>query len=255
MDFQEFKQVVSRKMKIDLQGYKEGQLKRRLGHLMRAQGYKNYEDYYHALLQNEKQKEIFLDKFTINVSEFFRNKDIFLTLEKNILPELLARKKRLKIWSAACANGAEPYSVAMILDTLTPGNAHTIDATDIDEKILLEARRGCYKFDQVKNVSTFRLKKYFQQQDEFWCVVPEIKRKVNFKKHDLLRDTYPQGYDLIICRNVTIYFTKETQNKLYRNFARSLNTEGVLFIGATESILDYQELGFSKIFPWFYKKL
>ncbi|MBZ4686962.1 MAG: chemotaxis protein methyltransferase CheR [Clostridia bacterium] len=255
MDFNDFRQAVSKKLNIDLQGYKERQLKRRIDHLMKSQGFDAYEDYYRVLAKDNKQKDVFLDKLTINVSEFFRNKNVFETLENKILPTLLSRKKKLKIWSAACSNGAEPYSVAIILHELTPGVTHTIDATDIDEKMLYAAREGSYRKELLKNVSQERLEKYFQKDNELWSVIPEIKRKVNFKKHDLLRDEYPNGYDLIICRNVTIYFTKETQNRLYRKFWSSLVADGILFIGATESILNYRELRFTKISPWFYQKV
>ncbi|WP_341451573.1 CheR family methyltransferase [Desulfonispora thiosulfatigenes] len=167
---------------------------------------------------------------------------------------MIRKKGKLKIWSAACSNGAEPYSVAMILDQLTPRQIHTIDATDIDDKILQDARKGCYKADLLKNVSPDRLAKYFTKDGDTFCLSQDIKNKVKFKKHDLIKDSYQTNYDLIICRNVTIYFTKEIQNQLYENFRKSLAPDGILFIGATESVLDHKELGFNKVSPWFYQK-
>jgi len=254
LEFSDFKQAISNLFNIELQGYKEGQLKRRIEHLMSNQGYNTYENYFQALSNDKSQQEIFLDKFTINVSEFFRNKKAFETLEKNILSMLVTKKDKLKIWSAACSNGAEPYSIAIILDELTPGKKHIIDATDIDKKVLREARTGIYKKDQIKNVSHNRLRKYFSTNGELWAIVPEIKRRVNFRYHDLLKHNYRSGYDLIICRNVVIYFTRETQNQIYRKFWQSLNPDGILFIGGTESIFNYRELGFTPVYPWFYKK-
>lgn len=255
MEFEEFRKKVSQLISVNLEGYKEKQLKRRIDHLITTQGYKDYDEYYLALKNDGEQKHIFLDKLTINVSEFFRNKLIFETLEKTIFPKLLKEKSKLKIWSAACSNGSEPYSVAMILDKLTPNVIHTIDATDLDEKILAEAQKGVYKEDLLKNVSPERLKKYFTKTDNLWSISPSIKRKIRFRKHDLLKDRYQNNYDLIICRNVTIYFTKEIQNMLYENFRNSLTSGGILFIGATESILNHKELGFTKVSPWFYQKI
>lgn len=254
MDFNDFSQAVSKKINIDLRGYKERQLKRRIEHLMKSQGFDTYEAFYKALSKDQKQQDIFLDKLTINVSEFFRNENVFEVLEKKVLPTLLLRKKKLRIWSAACSNGAEPYSVAIILSKITPDVFHTVDATDIDEKMLSAARVGSYRNELVKNISQERLEKYFQRDEEHWNLIPELKRKVNFFKHDLLKDKYSSEYDLIICRNVTIYFTRETQNRLYRNFWKALAKDGILFIGATESMLNYRELGFRKFSPWFYQK-
>lgn len=254
MDFEEFRIKASSLIGINLEGYKEKQLKRRIDHLLNYEGFKGYDDYLVALRNDIIQKQLFIDKLTINVSEFFRNKAIFDTLEKDILPKLLEQNPRLKIWSAACSNGAEPYSVAMILNELTPRSMHTIDATDIDDKILEDAHEGLYKKDLVKNVSPARMSKYFTKEEDLFRLDSEIKKKVRFRKHDLLKDRYQSNYDLIICRNVTIYFTREIQNQLYENFKKSLAPGGILFIGATESVLDHKEFGFNKISPWFYQK-
>jgi len=168
---------------------------------------------------------------------------------------LLAGKDKLKIWSAACSNGAEPYSLAIILDELTPGVNHVIDATDIDRKILQLAQQGYYKKDLLKNIPSKRVNKYFTQEGEGYYIKPEIKKMVRFKQHDLIKEKFSKGYDLIVCRNVTIYFTRETQNVLYQKFWEALNEGGVLFTGVTECILNHRELGYSAISPWFYQKI
>lgn len=254
MNFDEFKRKVYQHFDLNLDGYKEKQLKRRIDSLMQSLYFKDYGLYLQSLVNDEAQLARFLDKVTINVSEFFRNPDIFQVLEKEIIPNLLQQKNRLKIWSAACSNGCEPYSVAMILEDVSPVSRHHIDATDIDRKILEVARAGTYDSRLLKNVSPERLKKYFQPNGELYTISNKIKRKVNFKYHDLLLDPYDTDYDLIICRNVAIYFTSETQDKLYTDFYRSLATGGVLFIGATENMLKYRDYGYEKISPWFYQK-
>ncbi len=254
MEFNEFRDEVSKLFSLNLVSYKEKQLKRRIEHLMNSQGYNQYKDYLKVIKVDENQRNRFLDKLTINVSEFFRNKEIFQKLEEEYLPELLKRNDRLRIWSAACSNGSEPYSVAIILDALTPGTQHKLIATDIDRKVLLYAREAQYKKELLKNVSDTRLEKYFTQVDERYQLKDYIINKVTFERHDILMDTYERNFDLIICRNVTIYFTRDTQNGLYENFYRSLRPGGILFIGATESILNYTQFGFEKLSPWFYQK-
>jgi len=254
LDFTEFKEQISRKLGLNLSGYKEKQLKRRIEHLMISQGFKEFSEYYLALNRDQEQAKKFLEKITINVSEFFRNKDIFDKLETDIFPYLLKKTNRLKIWSAGCSIGSEAYSIAMILDHLTPKIMHTIHAFDLDERILEEAKAAKYRSDLLKNVSMERLNKYFTQEDGKYQLIDTIKNKVTFRKHDLLRDKCENDYDLIVCRNVTIYFTRETQNELYVNFFNALKPGGILFIGATESILNYSQLGFEKTSAWFYQK-
>lgn len=254
MDFSQFKAKIYKQFALNLDGYKEKQLKRRIDSLMQSQGFKEYHAYFQALISDEEQLSKFLDKVTINVSEFFRNPEIFAVLEKKILPMLLAQKSRLKIWSAACSNGCEPYSVAIIMDEIAPNGIMRLEATDIDKKILEVAKAGRYDLRSLKNVSPQRLAKYFRQEGEQYVINDAIKRKVHFRYHDLLVDSYGTGYDLIICRNVTIYFTPEMQDRLYANFYEALAPGGVLFIGATENMLKYREFGYEKISSWFYQK-
>ena len=124
-------------------------------------------------------------------------------METKILPELLEKKQVLKIWSAACSNGSEPYSLAILLEELTPGVKHQIEATDIDKKILEVAKKGYYEERFLKNVSPARLKKFFKPQDKGYAIADELRRRVRYRHHDLLNDPYGRNYDLIVCRNVT----------------------------------------------------
>lgn len=215
---------------------------------------KNYADYLQLLTQDEQQWRRFIDKITINVSEFFRNPEIFAYLEKNILPDLLAQSPNLKVWSAACADGSEPYSLAILLDELAPRGRHQIDATDIDPGALAAARRGVYSARSVQAVTPARKKRYFVKEGDNYYLSEDIRARVRFYQHDLLRDPYGSAYNLIVCRNVVIYFTAAAQYEIYRHFYQALAPGGVLFIGATESMFYYRELGFAKIAPWFYRR-
>ncbi|MBC7325216.1 MAG: protein-glutamate O-methyltransferase CheR [Moorella sp. (in: Bacteria)] len=254
MDFAQFKNEVHRRFGLYLDGYKEPQLKRRIDSLMTLLQVPDYATYLQLLARDSQQWQRFIDKITINVSEFFRNPEIFARLEREILPPLLARHHNLKVWSAACADGPEPYSVAIILNELAPGGRHQIEATDIDTGALAAARRGVYPGRAVQAVTPARLQRYFRREGDSFYLQEKIKAMVRFRQHDLLKDPYGNGYHLILCRNVVIYFTTATQNELYRRFYQALAPGGVLFIGATESLFYYRELGFSKIAPWFYRR-
>lgn len=240
--------------RLDLNSYKETQLKRRMDGLLARQKIKDYAELFHLLTSDRMAYQTFLDHLTINVSEFFRDPHRWLELEKKILPELLQPRGTIKIWSAACSIGAEPYSLGILLDELSPTRPHRLDATDIDKTILDTAQAGKYNQDAVRSVSKERLTKHFTASGSYYLIKENIKKTVSYKRHDLLTDSYPQGYDLIVCRNVTIYFTREAQDKINKGFSQSLQPGGFLFIGGSEMIFNYQELGLEKISPCFYRK-
>ncbi len=254
MEYQIFKREMKESFNLDLNGYKERQLQRRLNAIMNRLEVDNYRSLLSLLFEDRSSYDTFIDNLTINVTEFFRDKKLFGKLEDEMIPELLKRNRTLKIWSAACANGAEPYSIAMILKELTPGIRHTIDATDLDGNILQVAQRGLYPADLLKNVTSSRVRDYFEKQGDFYKLDAGIKRMVTFRKHDLLYERFRKGYDLIVCRNVMIYFTKEAQTRINRKFAQSLNRNGILFTGGSETIFDYREYGLDRLSPCFYRK-
>ena len=179
---------------------------------------------------------------------------MFDILEQNIKHILMPQTKTLKMWSAACSIGAEPYTLAMIMDRLTPGKRHNILATDIDNTILETARRGIYTSKDIKNVDEVLIKKYFIVTGDNYEIVNDMKSRITFKKHDLILDRYETDFDLIICRNVVIYFTQDAKNDIYNKFYKSMKPGALLFVGATESIYNYREFGFEKLSTFIYKK-
>lgn len=254
MDLIDFQQWVLKEYKIDLAAYKSNQLHRRILSLMSRVGVKTVEEYIKLLKSDPLQKQKFLDFITINVTEFFRNPEIFQELSSKIKSEL-SYNSGLKIWSAACSVGAEPYSLAMIVDDLSSRGNHKIVATDIDSTILQKAKNGEYVYSEIKNVSKQFLDKYFTVKDEKYCINSGIKKMVEFKKHDLILDNYESNFDLIVCRNVVIYFNGDVKDKIYKKFSESLKKGGLLFVGATESIYNYKEYGFEKTSTFIYKKV
>ncbi|HHV72192.1 MAG TPA: protein-glutamate O-methyltransferase CheR [Clostridia bacterium] len=255
-DFLYFCQKVFQKTGIDLQSYKFQQMKRRLDMLLKSNNLSNYRDYFNLISQDKEKYQEFLDKITINVSEFFRNPNQFFYLRDKILPDLYKENGPLKIWSAACSTGEEPYSVAMLIKEAGVKIKDKIIATDIDNKVLQKAMRGIYSKKSITNVPPNYLNKYFEKKsDDEYIVKKEIKDMVKFVHHNLLKDEYEKDYDLILCRNVVIYFTDETKQNLYKKFNQSLKPGGVLFTGNTELIFDAKSLGFRSIATFFYQKI
>lgn len=239
---------------IDLSFYKESQMRRRLAAALTKSGHANLLDYWRAIESNPALLKDFVDFVTIGVSSFFRNHEKYDELANTILPGLLATRGTLKIWSAGCSTGPEPYSIAIILSELVPGARHRIIGTDINEFALKFAREGVYRYDDVKEVKPDLVQKYFNEEEGELRLKDRVRQMVEFRCHNLLADSYEQGCDLIVCRNVMIYFTDEAKAMVFRGFHASLRPGGILFIGGTETIMAAPTLGFEPISPFFYRK-
>lgn len=255
MDFNEFHKWVHRELGINLSAYKPEQLNRRINSLMTRVGIKSLDEYTVAIKNNSEQRQKFLDFITINVTEFYRNPELFVELENEIRNHLLKQATNLKIWSAACSIGCEPYTLAMILDKISPLGTHKIIATDIDNTILSKAKDGIYSKNEMKAVSEADIKKYFKIQGDKYYISDKIKNMVELKRHDLILDNYDKDFDLILCRNVVIYFNNDIKQEIYSKFSKSLKKGGLLFVGATESIYNYRDFGFEKASTFIYKKV
>ena len=254
-DWAAFKQKLKMKTEIDLDLYKEAQMRRRIGNLVTRGSFDSYVDYFDHVSKDKEEFAAFIEYLTINVSEFFRTPDKFSKLETDVIPELLTRSPTLNIWSAGCSIGAEVYSLTMILKDLTPGKKHRLLATDLDIEIIAKAKKGVYTDNELKALDPKRKEKYFTKtSDGRFAIKDEIKQCVEFKRHNLLKDPFEKGFDLILCRNVVIYFTEEAKDKLYRNFFAALKPGGFLFVGATEAILNSRKMGYVSPQPFFYQK-
>lgn len=137
---------------------------------------------------------------------------------------------------------------------MTPNVRHRILASDLDIEILAKAKKGVYMENEIKAMTPERKKKYFDVVDGKYAVKQEIKSAIEFKRHNLLKDPFEKDFDLILCRNVVIYFTEEAKDQLYANFFRALKPGGILFVGATEAILNFRKLGYTSFQPFFYQK-
>lgn len=254
-DYEKFKKDVFALTKIDLNAYKEKQMRRRIDTLITKNSIDTYDKYVDLIKKDKTKFEEFVNFLTINVSEFYRNPEQWEILEKEVFPKLIQKfGKNLKIWSAACSTGDEPYSLAMALSRLMPLSNIKIIATDIDKQVLDTARMGLYRDKSIASVPKDLKDKYFKQVGTSFQISDEIKRCVEFKEHNLLKDPYPSGCHLIVCRNVVIYFTEEAKDEIYKKFHESLNKGGALFIGSTEQIMNYRELGYIRNKSFFFEK-
>ena len=253
-DWELFKEKLFAKSNINLNDYKPAQMQRRIMNLATRYGKTTYMDFFRLVETDSKLYKEFIDYLTINVTEFFRTPEKFVELEDKVLPDLLAKSSKLNIWSAGCSIGAEPYSLAMILMEKTPTVRHRILATDLDTEMLAKAKNGAYSANELKNLPAARLSRYFREAAGSYILQDAVKERVEFQRHNLLLDRFESGFDLILCRNVVIYFTEEAKDALYRRFFAALKPGGVLFVGGTEAILNFRDIGFQHYVPFFYKK-
>ena len=254
-DYEYFKNEIMAMTAIDLNSYKEKQMKRRIDTLITKHGIKGYDQYVKALKTEKSYFEEFINYITINVSEFYRNPDQWKFLDEKVIPDMIQKfGKNLKIWSAACSTGDEPYSLVMALSKHLPLNQIKIFATDLDQQVIAKAKVGLYGSKSIESVPEDLKKKYFTQVAGSYKIADEIKARVEFKEHNLLKDNYPTDYHLIVCRNVLIYFTEEAKDAVFRKFQKSLMKGGYLFIGSTEQIINYKEVGFDRNNSFFYSK-
>jgi chemotaxis protein methyltransferase CheR len=255
LEYAVFKKSAGELTGIDLSSYKSQQMDRRINSLKMSWNIETYEEYLNILKTNPQKFQEFVKKLTINVSEFFRNPERFHELWQQILPEMLTYSAaKLRIWSAGCSDGAEPYSVAIIAKELRVESKVQILATDVDKEILNKAKQACYGANEVKSLPPELLGKYFTCEDNLYCLKTQIKEMVEFRSHNLLLDPFETNLDLIICRNVVIYFTEEVKNTLYQKFYRSLKEGGYLLVGGTEPLLNYRQMGFESKISLFYRK-
>lgn len=252
-DYLIFVKKIYEKTGIDLALYKEAQMKRRLTSLFQKRGFCSFQDFYRALIENEELLAEFLDRMTINVSEFYRNRKRWEILERMILPDLI-KDKKIKLWSAACSTGEEPYTLAMMLLKYLKPSSIQLLATDIDKNAIARAKIGIYPERSLQEMPSEMKVDYFIKKSELYHILPEIKKMPVFKQQNLLSAHFDKEFDLIVCRNVLIYFTEQAKEILYQKFSDSLKKGGILFVGSTEQIFHPEKYGLHSVDTFFYQK-
>jgi chemotaxis protein methyltransferase CheR len=259
--YNQVKSSVKQILGIDLNHYKDEQMRRRLDSWLVRSGEQNWERYFSRLRIDTGELSRFRNYLTINVSEFFRDADRWQTMRTKILPDLMreapiTRNPRLRIFSAGCSIGPEPYTLAILMNEVFRGQPFHILATDLDRGALAKAKaRGPFTAEEIRNVSPEQRAAYFDPSGPPFFVTEKLSRQITFQEQNLLQDQFDNNFDLIVCRNVIIYFTFEAKAALYEKFSRALRPGGILFLGGTEIIPKPQEYSLQSYGISFYKKV
>ena len=235
---------IYRERGYDFREYKTASVERRVNKRLFEHHLETYGQYAALLDRSPNEYGKLFDTLLINVSEFFRDPEAWDLIESEIIPGILAKKTKgdsIRVWSAGCSTGEEPYSLAILLaeklgDTITDYEIR-IYATDIDEKALGEARSGRFAYDKLKNVDAGLLEKYFTPDNGFYKIQRSVRQMIAFGRQDLVSDAPISRLDMIICRNVLIYFKSDLQNRVIANFHYALNEGGYAFFGKSESMM------------------
>jgi len=253
-DFKDFLNRYRKISGIDLSLYNQAQVFRRFNGIILKHKFATFRELSEAMERDPQIREECLRKSTIHVTDFFRDKVYWDVLQKNI--EDLARYRLpLRIWSAGCSTGEEAYSLAYMLSNLLPKSCWELMASDLDRNTLTTAVAGIYHAKSIKNLEEKDLTAMFAKAGEdLYQVKDRLRQRVSFFRHDLLLDTYPANLDIIVCRNVIIYFNESAKIQVFNKFTRALNPKGMLFIGGSEQIMAPEEVNLVKESIYFYRK-
>ena len=228
---------------FDILQYKERPLKRRLAVRLRACQINTYQEYAQRLAQDKTEYPKLLDALTINVTNFYRNPETFKALTTKVMPLLANRYEQaqpLTIWSAGCSSGEEPYSLAILWREYSGGSGVNrpcrIIATDIDRQSMEKAGQGVYDQNSMNEIPPELIGKYFKPVSKNYILDEEIKNMVEYRHFDLLEPSPFTGLDLILCRNVLIYFSRQAQEFIFDSFKKSLRPGGFLVLGKVETL-------------------
>ena len=241
-DFMLFSTLIYNQSGIHFSSNNRSILESRLKERLKEQNLSNIQAYYNLILKDPEEMKILLDSVTTNLTRFFRNTGHFQTLENHVIPDLVDYKKKknnyyLKVWSAGCSTGEEPYSIAMILkEKLSPAIRTEIIASDLSLQSLMKAQEGFYTDNKVGGIPKPYLKKYFEKKHKGYQIKETIKSMVKFDYHNLKFESGLRNVDILFCRNVIIYFDKAAQKALINRFWDIMNSHSFLFLGHSESL-------------------
>lgn len=238
-DFLALKRYIEGTLKMQLSNYKVEYIKRRLSSRMRSTGKDSFGHYLTYLKATPDELEPLKKALTIHVTEFFRDADVWDAVRTIVIPEILKERARIRIWSAGCSTGEEPYSLAMIVYEFMQKNKDInvlIYATDIDEPTLERAKEGIYDPKALQKMTDAQIRKHFMQLPSgMFQVKPHLKELIRFRRHDLMSGAPISRFlDMVTCRNVTIYFNENQKNELAKLFHEALTPGGFYIMGKTE---------------------
>jgi len=280
LEYEWFKKKIQGLAGIDLSDYRPEQMKRLVKKIMDSWGARSYVDLYRKLEADPARVQDFKAQVTINVSYLFRDMSRWRHLEELLReqvrekpPDKTSGAAGIRAWSAGCSIGAEPYSLAILLEEFAsepgfPGFSYRIFCSDIDPDMIRRGMDGVFTDKELKETPEEYVKKYFNPIErpalpwsqkstarEFFRVVPPIRANLRFRNENIVDSTYEEAFDLVVCRNVMIYFNDDVKKGLFRNFNRAVTDGGLLFIGATEVIFNPVDFGFEGAAPGIYRKV
>ncbi|HEX9934284.1 MAG TPA: protein-glutamate O-methyltransferase CheR [bacterium] len=264
-EFELIKRLIYQKAGIFLKDHKKTLVANRLRKRLDTLGLDNYRDYYDYITQNptgRHELSVFIDCLTTNETFFFRYREQLDYLTQTILPERIVRKRRdekIRVWSAGCSSGEEPYSIAILMNERFERNAldsMEIVASDISQSAIEKAQLGAYRPYAVQRIQEPLKKKYFVKdtKSEDFQLNGEIQKRIRFFRHNLLEPFRQGKFDVVLCCNVLIYFDKESKNKAIANIFQSLKSDGCFLVGFSESLMENMSQ-FAYIRPAVYRKM
>jgi chemotaxis protein methyltransferase CheR len=261
-DFENFCKGVKEMLGVDLSLYKRKQMERRARGLASRNHAETLTEYLHMLQKDAVLLDRFMERMTITVSQLWRNTDIFDAIEQELLPELDKRSdgRRLRLWSAGCSYGAEPYTLASICLEMKDRLSRTpqIKGTDINPRMIEKAKRGNFTEEDARDAPPRLLQKYFSRTPSGWTAGPAIRQLVSFKVENLFDPANAKRNDhadLILFRNVAIHFEREKRDEVHKILADSLAPGGILVLGSTEMIVDPGSIGLERVRPFVFRKV
>lgn len=238
--------IMKDKLGKDLKQFKKPFLGRRISARMRSVGVVNGSEYAKLLASDAAEPTLLFKSFSINVTEFYRDLFVWQLISSKVIPEMAKKRTTLKIWSAGCASGEEPYSIAILLkEALGQRAKFSVIATDINAEAIIRAKKGQYTTQNIKNLTPDLVSKYFiSNGKDSYTVNDSIKELVTFEQGDILSYLVDKA-DIITCRNVLIYYDKPAQELIFKKFHKSLQADGYLVIGQDETMMGVES---SKLF-------
>ena len=242
-DFEMYRSLIYSESGITFTPANRSILESRLKERLREKSVDSVKTYFSTITSNKEEMKGFLDAITTNLTRFFRNQAQFDALEKYVIPELINNIKKgsvnstIKIWSAGCSTGEEPYTIAMLLTEILPSPwKFEIVASDISLKCLMTAKEGFYADNRMDGIPDSYLKKYFDKVEGGYHIHSDIQQKIKFDYHNLKNDSGQRGIDVVFCRNVIIYFDEAAQTAVMNRFWDAMASKSFLFIGHSESL-------------------
>lgn len=255
MEFDQFLKEISPPFGLQWRRFQRRGIRRRIEHRLVELGLASLEEYSQRIKEDPQERGHLSKILTVTISRFYRDQEVFNTIETSVLPARLKENPtELRLWSIGCASGEEPYSLSVLwkarFEKDWPRIHFSILATDIDENLLERAKEGRYKKSSLREVPQDILANYFRAEGDAFLLDKRVTGRVEFQRHDILREEPFSGMDLVFCRNVAFtYFSRETQIEILKKIFRCLKEEGYLVIGSDESIpLTYPTL-FTAVFP------